>query len=114
MPTMTASISFQRILTCASSREVRDRLGRLDVALVEEGVDLVGIGRRQAGEAEHGPGNLIAVAAVRRIGEEALHHQAVQAAKERLGGEILKLRLAVLHGGKRSGAVGRRKAVELL
>src|SRR5207253_4868540 len=114
MPTMTASTSFKRMVTSASSREVRDRFGRRDVALVEISIDLVGVGRRQAGEAEHRPGNFVAVAAVHRVGEEPLHHPSVQADEERARGEILELRRAVFHGGKRGGAVGGREAIELL
>src|SRR5262249_61050628 len=78
MPTMTASTSFRRVVTSASSREIRDRFRRRDVALVEISVDLVGIGGRQARKAEHLPGHLVAVAAVHRVGEEAFHHGGMQ------------------------------------
>src|SRR5262249_12068015 len=90
MPAMTASTSFNRVVTSASSRKVGDRFRHSDVALVEMRVDLVGISGRQAREAEHGPGNLVAVAAVHGIGEEALHHDGVQASEEGMRGEILE------------------------
>src|SRR5262249_16646325 len=77
-------------------------------------VDLVGVGGRQAGEAEHDPGNLVAVAPVHRIGEEALHHHGVEANEKGARGETLELRGAVLHGGERGGALGWREAIELL
>src|SRR5207245_11293398 len=74
MPTMTASTSFNRVaIASPSSREIRDRLRFHDVALVAIFLDQVGIDRRQAGEADHLPRHFVAIAAVDRISEEALH-----------------------------------------
>src|SRR5262249_54959304 len=70
IPTMTASTSFKRVTMLLPSRKVRDRLGWSDVAFVDIGVDLVGVGGRQAWEPEHCPRDLIAVAAIHRVGEE--------------------------------------------
>src|SRR5580693_1736484 len=115
MPTMTASTSFSLVAIVASgSREIRDRPRRRDVALVVIGIDLFAVERRQAREAEHLPGDLVAVAAVHRIGEEALHHDREHAVEEGRGGKILELGLALLDLLERIDALGRRKPIEFL
>src|SRR5262249_2931898 len=91
MPTMTASTSLSLVAIVASLRKVRERARRRDVALVVIGIDLIGIGRRQAREAEHLPAGLVAVAAIHRVGEETLHDHAVHPVEERGRGEVLEL-----------------------
>src|SRR3984893_10684409 len=106
MPTMTASTSFNRVTMPASpSGKVRDRPRRRDVALVAIGVDLVGIDRRQAGKTEHLPGDLVAVPAIHRIGEEAFHHDGEHPVEKTGGREMLELGLALLHLFQGRGAV---------
>src|SRR5262245_4816542 len=97
MPTMTASISFNRVAIAAlPSGKVRDRL-RLDhVALVAILIDQGGIDRRQAGIADHPPCGLVAVAAIDGIGEEALHGDLQQRPEELLAVEIGERGLARL------------------
>src|SRR5262245_30299968 len=96
MPTMTASTSFNRVaIFLLPSREIRDRLRLDDVALVAILLDQVGIDRWQPGEANHLPCDLIAVTAVDRIGEEALHRDLQQCLEEWLGVEIAELGLAL-------------------
>src|SRR6202011_2345769 len=115
MPITTASVSFSFVTIAASvSREVGDRLRIRDIALVAEGIDLVGIGGGQAGEAEHLPADLVAIAAIDRIGEEASHGDAVQLREEGARIEILECGLAVLHRLQRGDAIGRREAIEVL
>src|SRR5262245_16964241 len=87
MPTMTASTSFNRVAMAASSRKVRNRLRRLLVRLVAVLRDHVAIGRRQAGEADHLPRHLVAIAAIDRIGEEPLHVEGEQPLEELLAVE---------------------------
>src|SRR5262249_35214014 len=95
MPTMTASTSFNRVATSLlPSREIRDRLRLDDVALVAILLDQVGIDRWQPGKANHLPCDLVAVTAVDRIGEEALHRDLQQRLEEWLGVEIAELRPA--------------------
>src|SRR5262245_10241502 len=97
MPTMTASTSFNRVaISLLPSREIRDRLRLDDVAFVAILLDQVGIDRWQPGEANHLPCDLIAVAAVDRISEEALHCDLQQRLEEWLGVEIAELGLARL------------------
>src|SRR5215472_5947559 len=114
MLTTTASVSFNRFAIAASSTEVCDRLRVRDIALATEGIDLVGIGGGQAGEAEQLPADLVAIAAIDRIGEEAGHGDPVQLAEEGLAVEILERSLAVLHRLQRGDAIGGREAIELL
>src|SRR5258708_20753703 len=98
MPITTASVSFSFVTIVASlSREVGDRLRVRDIALVAEGIDLVGIGGGQAGEAEQLPADLVAVAAIDRIGEEAGHGDGVKLREEGARVEIVELGLAGPH-----------------
>src|SRR5215472_5429329 len=114
MPTTTASVSFNRFAIAASSTEVCDRLRVRDIAPATEGIDLVGIGGGQAGEAQHLPADLVAVAAIDRIGEEAGHGDPMQLRKEGARREILEFGLAFLHRLQRGDAVGGREAIEIL
>src|SRR5262249_54881039 len=114
MPTMTASTSFNRVAIAPSSREVRDRLRIRDIFLVAVGVDLVRIDRRQAGEAEHLPPRLVAVAAIDRVAEEALHGDVEERVEEAGGADAVELGLAVLDGLERLGALGAGEAIEIL
>src|SRR5207249_2453271 len=73
MPTMTASTAFKVLAMETSSREIGDGL-RLEHDLLAAIFErLLGIGRGQAGIADHAPRDLVAVAAVDRIGKEPLH-----------------------------------------
>src|SRR5262249_27993679 len=96
MPTMTASTSFNRVAMSASSRKVGNGLRLDDVALAAILLDQVGVGGRQAREANHLPGGLVAVAAVDRIREEALHGNAEQRLEELLAVEVGELGLSLL------------------
>src|SRR5207302_9813707 len=77
-------------------------------------VDLVGIGCRQAGEAEHLPGHHVAVAAIDRIAEEALQRETKQLIEEGARREVLKFGLAAFHRFQRCDAVGLGEPVEVL
>src|SRR6185312_2415024 len=115
MPTMTASTSFSFVaIARAPLREICDRTRRRDVALVVVGVDLLAVERRQAREAEHLPPDLVAVAAVHRIGEEALHHDRDHAVEEAGCGEILEFRLTLLDLRQGIDALGRFETIEVL
>src|SRR5262249_32606227 len=59
MPTMTASTSFNRVAMSAYSRKVGNGLRLDDVALAAILLDQVGVGGRQAREANHLPGGLV-------------------------------------------------------
>src|SRR5262245_2496300 len=114
MPTMTASTSFNRVAMAASSREVGDRLRVDDVALAAILLDRVGVGCRQTREADHLPGDLVAVAAIDRVGEEALHGDGEQRLEELLAVEIGKLRLAGFQRLERLFATRSVEPVEIL
>src|SRR6202030_1705874 len=97
-PIVTASTSFSRVTMSASPLgKVRDRLRLGDVAFVAILVDEIGVGRRQAGIAEHPPRRHVAVAAVDRGAEEALHGQRQQAGEEGARIEIVEHRPPPLH-----------------
>src|SRR4029450_11767326 len=73
MPTITASTAFIVLAIAVPPRcsgKIGDRL-RLDHDLLAAIFQrLVGIGRRKARIADHPPGDLVAIAAIDRIGEE--------------------------------------------
>src|SRR5262249_23923887 len=96
------------------SRKIRDRLWFCHVALVAVGIDLVGIDRGETREADHLPGDLVAIAAVNRIGEEALHGDGEELMEECAGIKALELGLAVLHCCECLHALGDRKKIEIL
>src|SRR5262245_28746964 len=114
MPTITASASFNRVAISASSRKVGDRLRLGDVALAAILVDQVGVGRRQAGKAHHPPRHLVAVAAVDRIGKEALHGDGEQCLKKLPAVEVGKFRLALFQCFQRLVALLGGEAIEIL
>src|ERR1700726_3704040 len=114
MPTMTASTSFKRVAMAPSLRKVRDRLRRRGVTLVAVRLDQVGVGRGQAGKADHLPRHLVAVAAVDRIGEETLHGEVEQRIEKLLAVEINELGLALVERLDRLFALALRKTVEIL
>src|SRR6195256_4012353 len=115
MPTMTASTSFNRVAIAAPPlREIRDRLRIDHVALVAIVIDQGGIDRRQAGIADHPPTRLVAVAAIDRIGEEALHRDGEQRLEELLAVEIAERGLARLQFLEGGFALLRRQPVEVL
>src|SRR6478736_2443388 len=71
MPTSTASTCFSFLAMVLPSAEIGDGL-RFDADLLAPiGLGLGGPGRGQAGIADHAPGNLVAIAAIHGIGEEA-------------------------------------------
>src|SRR5712691_602170 len=114
MPTMTASTSFNRVAMAPSSRKIGNRLRLDDVALAAVLVDQVAVGRRQAGKADHLPGDFVAVAAVDRIGKEALHGDGEQRIEELLAVEIGELRLSLLQRLERLFALLRGQSFEIL
>src|SRR5258708_40309165 len=73
-PTITTSTSFRRV-AMVTSREIEDA-GRLDVVLfVAVRLDVLGVDRDGAGEADHLPRHLVTVAAVDRVRKEPLHRE---------------------------------------
>src|SRR5580704_16065003 len=114
-PIVTASTSFNRVTMSASPLgKVRDRLRLGDVAFVAIFIDEIGVGRRQAGIAEHPPRRHVAVAAVDRVAEEALHGECQEAGEEGARIEILERGLALLHRRERLDAFVRFEPVEIL
>src|SRR5215469_8865920 len=124
-PITTASTSFKSVAMTGLSldpycglrgvlREVRDRARRLVVFLAEIGLDLLAIGGGQSRIADHPPGNLVAVAAIDRIGEEAFHGDLQERVEEHVAGKARKLRLAGFHRLERRLALGCGQAVEVL
>src|SRR5262249_13757469 len=114
MPTMTASTSFKRVAMAPSSRKVRDRLPRHGVPLLAIVLDQVGVGRGQARKADHLPRHLVAVAAVDRIGEEALHGEVEERVEKLLAVEIDEVGLALVEQLDRLFALALQKTVEIL
>src|SRR5689334_18309214 len=97
-PITTASTSLRMVAMFASpSREVRNRLRRLVVLLTEVRFDLLAIGGGKARVADHLPRGHVAVAAVHRIGEEALHRHLQQRVEERRAAEAGEAGLALVH-----------------
>src|SRR5215831_18527659 len=113
MPTMTASTSFKRVAMAPSSRKVRDRLRRHGVTLVAVLLDQVGVGRGQARKADHLPRHLVAVAAVDRIGEEALHGELEERIEKLLAVEVDQVGLAPFQQLEHLAALVERQAVEV-
>src|SRR5438067_2414586 len=114
MPTMTASTSFKRVAMAVSSRKIGDRLRLGDVALAAILLDRIGVGCRQAREAHHLPGNLVAVAAIDRIGKEAFHGDGEQRLEELLAVEIGELGLSAFQRLQRLLALCRVEPIEIL
>src|SRR5512147_2488212 len=73
-PTMTTSTSFKRV-GIGTSGEIEDASGLGVVFLVAIGLDVLGVDRNHAGEANHLPRGLVAIAAVHRVGEKPLHRR---------------------------------------
>src|SRR5580658_5861311 len=113
-PIVTASTSFNRVTMSASLRKVRDRLRLGDVAFVAIFIDEIGVGRRQAGEAEHPPRRLVTVAAIDRIAKKTFHGQRQEPGEEGARIEILERRLALFHRLERLDAFVRVEPVEIL
>src|SRR5580704_1879189 len=113
-PIVTASTSFNRVTMSASPLgKVRDRLRLGDVAFVAIFIDEIGVGRRQAGKAEHSPRRLVAVAAIDRIAEEAFHGERQEPGEEGARIEILERGLALFHRLERLDAFVRIEPVEI-
>jgi hypothetical protein len=86
----------------------------LVVFLAEVFLDVLAIGRGQAGITDHLPRRHVAVAAVDRVGEKALHADVEQSVEEHAAGKAGKLRLAGFHRFQRRFAVGVGEAIEIL
>src|SRR5206468_5634961 len=114
MPTMTASASFNRVAIATASGKICDRLRLRDVTLVAVGIDFVGINGGKTGETDHLPCNLVAIAAIDRIGEEALHGDGEELIEERTGIEVPKLGPSFLHCFDCLHALGGREEIEIL
>src|SRR5712692_9265174 len=98
----------------APSGEIGDRARRLVVLLAEIRLDVFTISGGQAGIADHLPRGHVAVAAVHRVGEEALHADLQERVEEHGAGEAGERRLPLLHRLQRSFAVLFRQSVEVL
>src|SRR5262245_34134901 len=95
-------------------RKIRDRLRLDEIALVAILIDAVGVERRQARIADHLPGRLVAIAAMDRIGEEALHHQVDERVEELPAIKLSKLGLAGFKRLERVLALLRAEPMEVL
>src|SRR5216684_8188487 len=83
-PTTTTSTSLSFVaIAPSSSAHVRDADRIALEFLVAEFLDIFAMHRDDAGEAEHAPARLVAIAAVDRVGEHAFHHGLVHGAPER-------------------------------
>src|ERR1700722_1830079 len=82
-PTTTTSTSFSFVTMASSSAHVRDaeRIG--GKRLVEISCDILAIDLDDAREVDQFPARLVAVAAVERVGEHALHHGLIDRGPER-------------------------------
>src|SRR3954469_14108084 len=79
-PTTTTSTSFKRVaMRLAQIRDAEDFGGVFFVAIL---LDVLAMHRDDAGESDHLPARFVAVAAVDRVGEHALHHGLVEDAPE--------------------------------
>src|SRR5258708_663893 len=115
MPMTTASTSLSLVtIVSPLSREVRDRLRGLVVFLVEVGLDLLAITRGQAWEADHLPRHLVLVAAIDRVGKEALHGDLIKLVEEHRARESLKFGLARFERFHRLFALRLGQAIEIL
>src|SRR6266566_7105535 len=115
MPITIASMSFNRVaIAASSSRKVCDRLRLGHVTSVAVVIDLVGVGGGQAGEADQFPGDLVTIAAIDRIGEEAGHGDREQLPEEGARVETLELGLATLHRFERRNTIRGGKPIEIL
>src|SRR4029077_2813139 len=111
----TASTSFNRVaMSEPLSQEIGDRLRFGRVALVAILLDQFGIDRRQPREADHPPRGFVAVAAVDRIGEEALHGDLQKRFEERPAVEVLERSLTLLQRLERILALRGCEPVEVL
>src|SRR3977135_3583906 len=86
-PTMTASLSFNLVAMSSSSAHVGDADGIGRKFLVAILLDILPMHRDRAGESDQSPARLVAVAAVDRVGEHALHHRLVHGGPEHARGE---------------------------
>src|SRR5262249_54660586 len=84
-------------IAIAPSGEIGDRARRLVVPLAEVFLDVLAISGGQAGITDHLPGSHVAVTAIHRVGEEALHGDLEERIEEHGAGEAGELRLVLLH-----------------
>src|SRR5690349_12215301 len=83
-PTITTSTSLSLVaMFPPPSAQIRDAHGGVRKDLVAELADVLAIDRDRARKAEHLPARLVAIAAVDRVGEHALHYGLVHGAPER-------------------------------
>src|SRR5579871_3452775 len=114
-PITTASTSLRTVaMVVPSLREVRDRARWLVVLLAEVCLDVLLVGGGQARIAHHLPRRLVAVAAVDRIGEEALHRDLQQRVEEHPAGERREIGLAAFHRLAGGLAILRAQPIEVL
>src|ERR1700712_2931295 len=110
---VTTSTSLSLVAMVASlSGKIADGFGfeiELLAAIIER---MAAVVRRQARIADHLPRDLVAVAAIDRIGEEAFHRESVELLEEHF--RIGEVGLAGVHGLKRFIALRGGQAVELL
>src|SRR5262245_52002030 len=81
-PTTTTSTSFSLVAMSSSSAQIRDAEDVGGVFLAAIFFDVLAMHRNHAREADHFPAGLVAVAAVDRVGEHALHHGLVDGGPE--------------------------------
>src|SRR5262245_24852694 len=93
--------------------EIGDRVRRLVVFLAEIRFDVLAIGGGQTGVADHLPCGHVAVAAVDRVGEEALHCNLQECIHEHGAGEARELGFSLLHCLQRRRALRLGEPVEV-
>src|SRR6476659_11178977 len=94
-PTMTASTSFNLVAMSSSSAHVGDADGIGWKFLVAILLDILPMHRNRAGKADQPPARLVAIAAVDRVGEHALHHRLIKSVPEHARGQpIVEAQLA--------------------
>src|SRR4029453_15022796 len=95
-PTMTTSTSLKRV-AIGHLRKIENALWFDVVRLVAIGLDVFWRDRDHAGKTDHLPRDLVAIAAVHRIGEEALHCRREQQVEEFLCGDSVECNAPLLH-----------------
>src|SRR5262249_49332351 len=81
-PTTTTSTSFSFVAMSPSLTHVRDADWFVGEFLVAVLLDVLPVHRERAGKADQLPAGLVAIAAVDRVGEHALHHGLIDGAPE--------------------------------
>src|ERR1700726_2788746 len=81
-PTMTTSTSLSFVVMARPSTHVRDADGLVRERLAAIGLDMIAMHRDDAGKADDRPSRLVAVAAIDRIGIDALDHGLIERGPE--------------------------------